>query len=85
MSSKESNEGTNNTRAPEKTPSRYVQKKHPKYQILCGKESEIQTRRTLVGTASHLSLLSTIETQNVNQDRKDECWVKAMHEELDQI
>lgn len=80
-----SDEGSDNIEEPENTPSRYVQKNHPKSQILGGKEFGIQTRRTLVGTTRHLALLSTIEPQNVNQASKDECWINVMHEELDQI
>ena len=38
-----------------------------------------------MGSPSYLALLSTIEPQNVNQASKDECWIKAMNEELDQI
>ena len=60
-------------------------KNHPESQILGDKETGVQTRRNLVGTSSHLALLSTIEPQNVNQSSKDKCWVKAMDEELDQI
>lgn len=75
-----SNEGSDNTEVQKKTPSRYVQKNHPESQILGGKESGKRTRRTLVGTASHLALLSTIEPQNVNQVSKGECCVKAMNE-----
>ena len=49
------------------------------------KGSGVQTRITLVGSTSYLPLLSTIEPQNINQARKDECWIQAMKEELDQI
>ena len=63
----------------------YVQKNHPESQILGDKEVGVQTRRTLFGTSSYLALISTIQPQNVNQASKDECWVKAMDEELDQI
>eukprot|EP00253_Pinus_taeda_P033257 PITA_33257 len=35
--------------------------------------------------SSYLALLSSIEPQNVNEACKDECWVKAMNEELEQI
>ena len=69
----------------EKAPSRYVQKNHPESQILGEKGSGVQTRRTLIGSSSYLVLLSSIEPQNVNETSKDECWVKAMDEELDQI
>ena len=68
-----------------KAPSRYVEKNHPKYQILGEKGSSVQTRRTLVGSPRYITFLSTIEPQNVNQASKDECWIQAMNEELDQI
>ena len=68
-----------------KAPSMYVQKNHPESQILGEKGSGVQTRRNLVGSPSYLEFLSTIEPQNVNQARKDECWIQAMNEELDQI
>jgi len=69
----------------EKTLSRYIQKNHPITQILGEKEAGVQTRRTIIGTSSYLALLSSIEPQNVNEACKDECWVKAMGEELEQI
>ena len=69
----------------EKAPSRYVQKNHPESQILGDKGSGVQTRRTLMGSSSYLAFLSTIEPHNFNQASKDECWVQAMNEELDQI
>jgi vacuolar-type H+-ATPase catalytic subunit A/Vma1 len=49
------------------------------------KGSGVQTRRTLVGSSSHMAFLSTVESHNVNQSSKDECWIQAMNEELDQI
>jgi hypothetical protein len=49
------------------------------------KGSGVQTRRTLVGSSNDLAFLSTVEPHNVNQARKDECWIQAMNEELDQI
>ena len=69
----------------EKTPSRYVQKNHPESQILGEKGAGVQIRRTLTWTSSYLALLSSTEPQNVNEACKDECWVKAMDEELDKI
>ena len=65
----------------EKAPSKYVQKNHPKSQILGDKGSGVQTR-TLMGSSSYLAFLSTIEPHNVNQASKDECWKKSMNEEL---
>jgi hypothetical protein len=49
------------------------------------KGSGVQTRRTLVGSSSYLAFLSTVEPHNFNQASKDECWIQAMNEELDQI
>ena len=49
------------------------------------KGSSVQKRRTLVGSPSYLTFLSTIEPNNVNQASKDECWIQAMNGELDQI
>jgi len=45
----------------------------------------VQTRRTITEASSYLALLSSIEPQNVNEACKDECWVKAINEELEQI
>eukprot|EP00253_Pinus_taeda_P029394 PITA_29394 len=73
------------TKIEEKTPSRYVQKNHPKSQNMGQKEAGVQTRRTVVEASSYLALLSATEPQNVKHACKDECWIKAMDEELDKI
>eukprot|EP00253_Pinus_taeda_P026495 PITA_26495 len=49
------------------------------------KEAGIQTRRKLAEASSYLALLSSTEPQNVKEACKDECWVKSMDEELEQI
>eukprot|EP00253_Pinus_taeda_P027919 PITA_27919 len=72
-------------RIEEKTRSRYVQKNHPESQILGEKEAGVQTRRTIVEASSYLALISSTEPKNVKEACKDECWVKAMDEELEQI
>eukprot|EP00253_Pinus_taeda_P025022 PITA_25022 len=72
-------------RIEEKTPSRYVQKNHPESQILGQKEAGVQTRRTVAEVSSYLALLPSTEPQNMKEACKDECWVKAMDEELEQI
>ena len=69
----------------EKKPSMYVQKNHPEAQILGEKGPGVQTRRTIVKASSYLALLSSSEPQNVNEACRDECWVKAMNEELEKI
>eukprot|EP00253_Pinus_taeda_P003613 PITA_03613 len=73
------------TRIEEKTPSRYVQKNHPESQIMGQKEAGVQTRRTVAEASSYLALLSSTEPQNVKEAFKDECWIKAMDESLEQI
>eukprot|EP00253_Pinus_taeda_P010991 PITA_10991 len=78
-------ESEKHIRIEERTPSRYVQKNHPESQILGQKEAGIQTRRTIAEASSYLALLSSTEPQNVREACKDECWVKAMDEELEQI
>ena len=69
----------------ENTPSRYVHKNHPETQISGEKVAGVQTRRIIAETSSYLVLLSSTEPKNVNETCKDECWFKAMNEELQQI
>eukprot|EP00253_Pinus_taeda_P027603 PITA_27603 len=69
----------------EKTSSKYVQKNHPETQILGEKGAIVHIRRTIAEASSYLALLSSTEPQNVNEACRDECWVKAMNEELEQI
>eukprot|EP00253_Pinus_taeda_P014189 PITA_14189 len=81
-------EASNNSkqiREEENTPSRYVQKNHPETQILGQKEVGVQTRRTITEASSYLAFLSSAEPQNVSEACKNECWVKALNEELEQI
>eukprot|EP00253_Pinus_taeda_P034715 PITA_34715 len=49
------------------------------------KEAGVQTRRTVTKASSYLELLSSTETQNINEACKDEYWIKAMNEELEQM
>jgi len=49
------------------------------------KEAGVQTRRAIIEASSYLALLSSIEPRNISEACKDECWVKAMNEELEQI
>ena len=71
-----------------KTPNRRVQKNHPPDQIIGDKRIEVETRRRKQGQTpeqAHLSLMSVIEPNNVEEEKMDECWIKAMEEELSQI
>ena len=49
------------------------------------KGAGVKTSRTIAEASSYLALLSSTEPQNVNEACKDECWVKAMNEELEKI
>ena len=56
-------------------------------QIIGNVDEGVSTRkvRKIVSEQVHLSLLSTIEPNNFADASQDENWMKAMHEELDQI
>ena len=55
---------------------------HPKDQIIGDPKAGVQTRQSVV---SNYSLVSTIEPKTVAEASLDESWLKAMHEELEQI
>jgi hypothetical protein len=67
--------------------SRIIQKNHPASQIIGEKDKGVQTRRKLIKTTeqSHIALISMLEPKNFNEANKDDHWVKAMNDELDQI
>jgi hypothetical protein len=61
-------------------------KNHPSDHIIENKYSGVETRRKICSPEqTHLALLSTIEPNCFEEDKKDEFWNKAMDEELDQI
>jgi hypothetical protein len=63
-----------------------VQKNHPSEQIIGNKDAGVETRRRICSPEQqHLALLSTIEPSSFEEANKDEHWIKAMDEELDQI
>ena len=45
----------------------------------------MQTRRTIVEASSYLALLSSTQPKCLYEACRDECWVKAMSEELEHI
>lgn len=61
---------------------RYVRLNHSEEQIIGDKNAGVQTRRKL---RENSCLISTIEPKTVKEALKDDDWVKAMNEELDQI
>ncbi|XP_073022676.1 uncharacterized protein [Primulina eburnea] len=78
-----------------------IQKDHPSSQIIGEIHEEVQKRkkekvdyRKMIGLVcmnstfaqvSHSCFVSSIEPKNVNEALKDEFWVNAMHEELEQF
>ena len=59
---------------------------HPEDLVIGDVSKGVQTRRMTAMTAINLySLLSLIEPKSVTEAAKDQYWVKAMEEELDQI
>ena len=69
------------------SPKNWYQKNHPSNHIIADKDAGIGTRRRQSGRNEqvHFSLLSTTEPGTFAEASKDEQWVKAMEEELDQI
>ena len=65
-----------------KTPSRRVQKNHPKEQIIGSTSDGVQTRRQIMYQIE-VAYLSQVEPTSTKESYKAESWVKAMNEELD--
>jgi hypothetical protein len=71
---------------PPKTLSKQIQQNHPLDHIIGNKDAQVETRRRVHSSEQlHLALLSSIEPNNFKESSKDEFWIKAMNEELDQI
>ena len=66
-----------------KIPSRRVQKDHPETKIIDDKDVGVSTRRKLL--FNEQALLSVLERKNFTEASKNDEWIKAMNEELDQI
>jgi hypothetical protein len=67
--------------------SRITQKNHPASQIIGEKDKGVQTNRKIIKNTeqSHISFISMMEPKNFNEAIKDDHWVKAMNDDLDQI
>jgi hypothetical protein len=76
-----------NQQATSSSSSRITQKNHPRSQIIGEKDKGVQTRRKIIKNTeqSHISFISMLEPKNFNEDSKDDHWVNAMNDELDQI
>ena len=53
-----------------------MQKIHLQSQILGDKEVGVKNTRKFIGSYSHIAFI------NVHQEIRDECWIKAIHEEV---
>jgi regulator of extracellular matrix RemA (YlzA/DUF370 family) len=84
QSEEEKEEEASPRQDPSKAPSRRVQKNHPESQIIGNKSVGVETRRKLT-YESEQAMLSLIEPKTFAEANKDEDWIKAMNEELDQI
>jgi hypothetical protein len=67
--------------------SKITQKNHPASQIIGEKDKVVQTMRNIIKNIeqSHIAFISMLEPNNFNESSKDDHWVKAMNDELDQI
>jgi uncharacterized membrane protein YciS (DUF1049 family) len=76
-----------NQQATSNSSSRITQKNHPASQIIDEKDKGVQTRRKIIKNIeqSHIAFISMLELKNFNEASKDDHWVKAMNDELDQI
>jgi hypothetical protein len=82
------NNQTNTSQQKEaKSPLRIIRKNHPENQIIGDINEGVQTRRKLIKDTdqSHVAFLSMIEPTNFEEASKEEDWIRAMNEELDQI
>nr|GFC35673.1 hypothetical protein [Tanacetum cinerariifolium] len=60
-------------------------KDHPLHKIIGDPKSSVRTRRQLANSCLFSCLLSSIEPANVAEALRDDDWVSAMQEELDQF
>jgi hypothetical protein len=81
---KEEKEEEESPRQDTKAPSRIIQINHPESQIPGKKSVGVETRRKLT-YESEQALLSLIKPKAFVEASKDEVWIKAMNENLDQI
>jgi transposase InsO family protein len=64
-----------------------TQKNHLISQIIGERDKGVQTRRKLIKNTkqSHIDFICRLEPKNFNEASKEDHWVKAMNDELDQI
>jgi hypothetical protein len=76
-----------NQQATSNSSSIITQNNHPISQIIGEKDKGVQTRRKIIKNTqqSHIAFISMLEPKNFNEASKDDHFIKAMNDELDQI
>jgi hypothetical protein len=76
-----------NQQAPSNFSSIITQKNHPISQIIGEKDKGVKTMRKIIKNTeqSHIAFISMLEPKKFNEASKDDLWVRAMNDELDQI
>ncbi|XP_022857366.1 uncharacterized protein LOC111378405 [Olea europaea var. sylvestris] len=68
-----------------KEPSTRVKSSHPKDNIIGDLDEGMRLRRRVLNNLAYTSYISQVEPKKVEEALSDECWVNAMHEELNQF
>ncbi|XP_022895355.1 uncharacterized protein LOC111409547 [Olea europaea var. sylvestris] len=68
-----------------KEPSTRVKSNHPKDNIIGDLDEGMRFRKRVLYNLAYTSYVSQVEPKKVEEALSDECWVNAMHEELNQF
>ncbi|XP_022895332.1 uncharacterized protein LOC111409522 [Olea europaea var. sylvestris] len=68
-----------------KEPSTRVKSNHPKDNIIGDLDEGTRLRKRVLNNLAYTSYVSQVEPKKVEEALSDECWVNAMHEELNQF
>ncbi|XP_022873960.1 uncharacterized protein LOC111392799 [Olea europaea var. sylvestris] len=66
-------------------PSTRVKSNHPKDNIIGDLDEGMRLRKRVLNNLAYTSYVSQVEPKKVEEALSDECWVNAMHEELNQF
>ncbi|XP_022861288.1 uncharacterized protein LOC111381706 [Olea europaea var. sylvestris] len=66
-------------------PSSKVKYNHPKVNIIGDLDEGMRLRKRVLNNLTYTSYISQIKPKKVEEALRDECWVNAMHEELNQF
>lgn len=75
---------SDNSKLP-REPSSRVKSNHPKDNIVADLEEGMRPRKKVLNNLTCTNYVSQIEPKKVKETLKDECWVNAMPEELNQF